>query len=112
MDQPQSEPKSPKLTNNVDIKHETILPKLRLNVLLASDPALQPEAKDLKVIRMNESNVDNINNHNNDRDLDDVRQSNNVNQHPRMVDDKADNYMPPIIEPIINVDVIPRVPGK
>lgn len=105
LDQPQSEPKSPKITNNVDIKQETILPKLRLNVMLASDPALQPEAKDLKVIRMSESNIDNKNNHNNDRDSDDMRQSNDI--HPRIVDDKGDSYMPPI-----NVDVMPRVPGK
>lgn len=108
-DHPQSEPKSPKIINNVDIKQEIILPKLRLNVMLASDPALQPEAKDLKVIRMSESNVDNKNNHNNDRELDDLRQSNDI--HPRMADDKVENYMPPINEPIINVDVIPRVPG-
>lgn len=110
LDQPQTEPKSPKIANNVDIKQEIILPKLRLNVMLASDPALQPEAKDLKVIRMSESNVDNKNNHNNDRDLDDVRQSNDI--HPRMGDDKVDNYMPPVNEPIINVDLMPRVPGK
>lgn len=112
LDQPQIEPKSPKIANNVDIKQEIILPKLRLNVMLASDPALQPEAKDLKVIRMSESNVDDKNNHNNDRDVDDVRQSNDVHKHPRIVDDKVDNYMPPINEPIINVDLIPRVPGK
>lgn len=80
--------------------------------MLASDPALQPEAKDLKVIRMNETNVDNKHNHNNDKDLDDVRQSNDTHQHPRLVDDKVDNYVPPINEPIINVDLIPRVPGK
>lgn len=111
-DQPQTEPKSQKITPNVDIKQEITLPKLRLNVMLASDPALQPEAKDLKVIRMGENNVDIKNNHNNDRNLDDVRQPNEMLQHPRMVDDKVENYMPPINEPIINVDVIPRVPGK
>lgn len=112
LDQPQIEPKSPKIANNVDIKQEVILPKLRLNVMLASDPALQPEAKDLKVIRMSDSDGDSKNNHNNDRDSDDVRQSNDIHHHPRMVDDKVDNYIAPISEPIINVDLMPRVPGK
>lgn len=112
LDQPQTEPKSPKIINNVEIKQEIVLPKLRLNVMLASDPALQPEAKDLKVIRMGESNVDNKNNHNTDRDSDDVRRTNDSHQHPRMVEDKVENYLAPINEPIINVDAIPRVPGK
>lgn len=113
LDQQQSEPKSPKITNNVDVKQEIVLPKLRLNVMLASDPALQPEAKDLKVIRMGDSNVDNKNNHNHtDKDLNDVRQTNDTHQHHRIVDDKVENYMAPINDPIINVDVMPRVPGK
>lgn len=112
LDQPQTEPKSPKTaTNHVDIKQEIILPKLRLNVMLASDPALQPEAKDLKVIRLNET-IDNKMNHSNDRDLDDVRQPSDMHQHPQMVDSKGDTYMAPISEPIVNVDVMPRVPGK
>lgn len=112
LDQSQSEPKPQKVINNVDIKQEIILPKLRLNVMLASDPALQPEAKDLKVMRLNEANVDNKNNHNNDREMDDGRPLNDVHPHPQMVDNKAENYMSPINEPIVNVDVIQRVPGK
>ncbi|KAG4074864.1 hypothetical protein HA402_009289 [Bradysia odoriphaga] len=108
-DQPQMEHNSP--TNNVEIKQEIVLPKLRLNVMLASDPALQPEAKDLKVIRINESAVENKNNHNNDRDPDDARQLNEIHQHGQVVDNKVESYMAPINEPIINVDVIPRVPG-
>lgn len=110
MDQSQTEPKSPKTTNNVDIKQEIILPKLRLNVMLASDPALQPEAKDLKVIRINESAVDNKSNHSGDRDPDDARQLNEM--HQQVVDNKVESYIAPINEPVINVDVIPRVPGK
>lgn len=110
LDQPLTEPKSPKATNNVDIKQEIVLPKLRLNVMLASDPALQPEAKDLKVIRINESAANNKISHNTDRDPDDVRQSNEI--HVQVVDNKVESYMAPINEPVINVDVIPRVPGK
>lgn len=114
VEQSQPEPQSPKTTNNVDnIKQEITLPKLRLNVMLASDPALQPDAKDLKVIRLNESHVDNKTNHiNNDRDLDDGRQSKDLHQHSQMVENKVENYMAPMSEPIVNVDLMPRVPGK
>lgn len=115
LDQTPSEPKSPKITNNFDVnvKHDIILPKLRLNVMLASDPALQPDARDLKVIRTSESNVNDKKNHDSDRDLDDMRQTNDIHQHPRIVENKeGDAYMTSINEPIINVDVIPRVSGK
>lgn len=45
------------------------LPKLRLNTILAADPALQPEAKDIKCIRA--STTDKYNNKINCDDVDD-----------------------------------------
>lgn len=49
------------LAKNVAINEQISLPKLRLNITLASDPALQPEAKDIKCIRANAA--DNYKNH-------------------------------------------------
>lgn len=55
-----SSPSSPSTGSEHQIKVEpksdpvldtVVLPKLRLNITLASDPALQPEAKDIKGIR-------------------------------------------------------------
>lgn len=41
------------IESNAIITNHTELPKLRLNITLASDPALQPEAKDIQSIRAN-----------------------------------------------------------
>lgn len=57
----------------IEIKTEN-LPKLRLNAILASDPALQPEAKDIKCIRATndtKSECDDDDDNNVDRQNDD-----------------------------------------
>lgn len=65
----------------------TELPKLRLNITLASDPALQPEAKDIQSIRANA-----VENYDTESNCDDETRENSASS-PILVHD--DNGPPP-----------------
>lgn len=92
------------------------LPKLRLNTTLAADPALQPEAKDIKCIRP--STTDKYNNQIScDEDGDDIQMDDDLPQSPNHRDNiktasshgQRDERLDATVSP--SVDVLPRIPA-
>lgn len=71
------------------------LPKLRLNISLASDPALQPEAKDIKSIRARAADNYEENQLNSDDDFHEMHTDDDVPSHSLRLSNEDDDRPPP-----------------
>lgn len=71
------------------------LPKLRLNITLASDPALQPEAKDIKSIRARAADNYEENQRFSDDDFHEIHTDDDVPSHSFRLSNEDDDRPPP-----------------
>lgn len=71
------------------------LPKLRLNITLASDPALQPEAKDIKSIRARAADNYKENQLNSDDEYHEIHTDDDVPSHSFRPSNEDDDRPPP-----------------
>lgn len=114
-----NEKKSPiELMHNSDVEEDALspiekhrIPKLRLNIALASDPAANPDAKDIKNIRASSSDENAFSNNPNNKLIDDfipASQNDDISlkQHSKT---KRDNV---IVSPLVptNIELPPRIP--
>lgn len=109
-------------TNTLDFTKMDRLPQLRLNTILASDPALQPEAKDIKgmVNEENSTNHHDLHLHRMHRSHSSARATPQDNCDTELMDDSPinENDSPPplnndvpIAAVIPNNDLLQRVPA-
>lgn len=83
------------INSNRNSSMSSSLPKLRLNITLASDPALQPEAKDIKSIRARAADNYVENQLNSDDEFHEIHTDDDVPSHPFRLSNEDDDRPPP-----------------
>lgn len=81
--------------NSGEMSSASSLPKLRLNITLASDPALQPEAKDIKSIRARAADNYKENQLNSDDECHEILTDDDVRSHSFRLSNDDDDRPPP-----------------